>query len=80
MIRVDTVANMLETQRDLCAANEDSNQPVRPRSVIKVFVVLMKKQNKKQNNFASLAAKKAVSEDSDQCAQMCRLIRIFSRR
>ena len=49
------------------APNEDSNQPVHPRCLSRVFVVRMK-------NFATLSIQNASSKDSDRTARVHRLI------
>ena len=54
------------------APKEDSNQPVRPYSLIRVLVI--------RRIFASLATKNAPSEDSNKTARMRRLIWIFAGR
>ena len=55
------------------APYEDSNQPVHPCCIIKVFI-------SRERKFASLAIQNAPSEDSDQPAHSRRLIWIFAGR
>ena len=62
-----------ETYRLTCAPNKDSDQTAHPRSLIRVFVVRMKK-------LCILGYPNAPSEDSDQTARMRRLIWIFALR
>ena len=60
-----------ETYILTCTPNENSDQPAHPRSLIRVFFVCLKKNPK---NLVSLAIQNAPNEDSDQTAQMRRLI------
>ena len=54
------------------APNEDSDQTARPRSLIRVVVVRMKKK------IVYLAIHNATSFDSDLTARMCRLIQLVA--
>ena len=56
-----------------CAPNEDTDQPAHPRSLIRVFVVRMKKP-------CFLAIQNAPNEDSDQTARKRRLVWILAWR
>ena len=51
-----------------CASNEDLNQPAHSRSLIRVFIIHMKKKKQKKKKLSLSAIQNAPGEDSDQTA------------